>query len=130
MKKLITTLVVGVALLSACSTSSTAAITDMSVSEFADIIATQDVVILDVRTPGEFAAGHIANAINIDAESGNFETEIQFLDKTKTYAVYCQSGRRSGIATETMANAGFLNLYNMMGGTIDWTNSGYPLTTN
>jgi len=130
MKKLIAVLVVGVALLSACSTSSTANVTNMSVSEFADVIATQDVVVLDVRTPGEFAAGHIANAINIDAESGNFATEIQSLDKTKTYAVYCQSGRRSGIATKTMADSGFMNLYNMMGGIIDWTNSGYPLTTN
>jgi phage shock protein E len=130
MKKLITVLVAGVALLSACSTSSTATITHMSVSEFANTIATEDVVVLDVRTPGEFAAGHIANAVNIDAESGNFETEIQALDKTKTYAVYCQSGRRSGIATEKMAGAGFMNLYNMKGGTIDWTNSGYPLTTN
>ena len=130
MKKLFAALVVGVALLSACSSSSTATIINMDVSEFADVVATQDVVILDVRTPAEFAAGRIANSINIDAESGNFEAEIQALDKTKTYAVYCQSGRRSGIATEVMAAAGFTSLYNMNGGTIDWTNSGFALTTN
>lgn len=130
MKKLFAVLVVGVALLSACSSNSTAAIINMDVSEFADVIANQDVVILDVRTPAEFASGRIANSINIDAESGNFEAEIQALDKTKTYAVYCRSGRRSGVATGTMANAGFTSLYNMNGGTIDWTNSGLPLTTN
>lgn len=102
----------------------------MDVSEFADVIATQDVVILDVRTPAEFATGRIANSINIDAESGNFAAEILSLDKTKTYAVYCRSGRRSGIATEIMAAAGFTSLYNMNGGTIDWANSGFALTTN
>jgi rhodanese-related sulfurtransferase len=130
MKKLFAVLVVGVALLSACSSNSTAAIVNMDVSEFADVITNQDIVILDVRTPAEFASGRIANAINIDAESGNFVAEIQALDKTKTYAVYCRSGRRSGVAAETMANAGFTSLYNMNGGTIDWTNSGFPLTTN
>lgn len=130
MKKFFAVLVVGVALLSACSSNSTAAIINMDVSEFADVITNQDVVILDVRTPAEFESGRIANSINIDAESGNFEAEIQALDKTKTYAVYCRSGRRSGVATETMANAGFTSLYNMNGGTIDWANSGFPLTTN
>ena len=99
MNKLFAVLVVGVALLSACSSNSTAAIINMDVSEFADVIANQDVVILDVRTPAEFASGRIANSINIDAESGNFEAEIQALDKSKTYAVYCRSGRRSGVAT-------------------------------
>lgn len=130
MKKFFAVLVVGIALLSACSSNSTAAIINMDVSEFADVITNQDVVILDVRTPAEFASGRIANSINIDAESENFEAEIQELDKTKTYAVYCRSGRRSGVATVTMANAGFTSLYNMNGGTIDWTNSDFPLTTN
>lgn len=116
--------------LTACSGSNKAAITDLNVTDFANVISTEDVVILDVRTPGEFVSGHIANAINIDAQSGNFETEIEALDKTKTYAVYCRSGNRSGTATKIMAEAGFTKLYNMNGGTIDWTNSGFPLTTN
>lgn len=116
--------------LTACSSGNTSAVTDLNVSEFANVLATEEVVILDVRTPEEFTSGHIANAININAESGRFETEIQSLDKSKTYAVYCRSGNRSGNATKIMSEAGFTNLYNMQGGTIDWTNSGFPLTTN
>ena len=116
--------------LSACAGESNAAVTNLNVSEFANVLATEDVVILDVRTPAEFADGHIANAINIDAQSGNLAAEIEGLDKTKTYAVYCRSGNRSGTATQIMAEAGFSKLYNMNGGTIDWTNSGFALTTN
>ncbi len=116
--------------LSACAGESNAAVTNLNVSEFANVLATEDVVILDVRTPAEFADGHIADSINIDAQSGNFAAEIEGLDKTKTYAVYCRSGNRSGTATQIMAEAGFSKLYNMNGGTIDWTNSGFPLTTN
>lgn len=130
MRKVIALAAVLVIGLSACAGESNAAVTNLNVSEFANVLATEDVVILDVRTPAEFSDGHIANAINIDAQSGNFAAEIEALDKTKTYAVYCRSGNRSGTATQIMAEAGFSKLYNMNGGTIDWTNSGFALTTN
>ncbi|MEN9711505.1 MAG: hypothetical protein RL441_1497 [Actinomycetota bacterium] len=73
-------------------------------------------VVVDVRTPGEYAAGHVAGAINIDVESGDFASAIGTLDKSKTYLVYCHSGRRSGIAAEQMRSAG-LNVLD--GGAID-----------
>lgn len=130
MRKVIALATVLLISLSACAGEDNAAVTNLSVSEFANVLATEDVVILDVRTPAEFADGHIANAINIDAQSGSFAAEIEGLDKTKTYAVYCRSGNRSGTATQIMAEAGFSKLYNMNGGTIDWTNSGFALTTN
>lgn len=130
MRKVIALVAVLLIGLSACAGESNAAVTNLNVAEFANVLATEDVVILDVRTPAEFADGHIANAINIDAQSGNFAAEIEGLDKTKTYAVYCRSGNRSGTATQIMAEAGFSKLYNMNGGTIDWTNSGFALTTN
>lgn len=130
MRKVIALVAVLLIGLSACAGESNAAVTNLNVSEFANVLATEDVVILDVRTPAEFADGHIANAINIDAQSGNFAAEIEGLDKTKTYAVYCRSGNRSGTATQIMAEAGFSKLYNMNGGTIDWANSGFALTTN
>lgn len=130
MRKVIALVAVLLIGLSACAGESNAAVTNLNVSEFANVLATEDVVILDVRTPAEFSDGHIANAINIDAQSGNFAAEIEALDKTKTYAVYCRSGNRSGTATQIMAEAGFSKLYNMNGGTIDWTNSGFALTTN
>ncbi|MFM1905847.1 MAG: hypothetical protein RIT32_643 [Actinomycetota bacterium] len=130
MRKYIALVIALMLALAGCSNSADSSVTDLSVADFASTIASEDVVILDVRTPGEFATGHIENSINIDAESGSFASEIESLDKTKTYAVYCRSGNRSGNATKIMAEAGFTSIYNMLGGTIDWTNFGFPLTTN
>jgi rhodanese-related sulfurtransferase len=85
------------------------------------------VVILDVRTKAEFDEGHIANAININVESNEFFSEISKLDKSKTYAVYCRSGRRSADALAKMSNEQFISLSHLDGGVIDWTNAGLPL---
>ena len=114
--------------LTACSSSNAAQ--KVSPKEFSEVIADPSIVILDVRTPAEFAEGHIANAINIDFESGNFAQEIQSLDKSKTYAVYCRSGNRSSQAVKVMADAGFTNMYDMDGGAIDWVAAGGQLITN
>jgi rhodanese-related sulfurtransferase len=116
-------------LLVGCSTS-TAGATNMNVVEFSKKITESGVVILDVRTPGEFAEGFIEGAQMIDFQSGNFATEIGTLDKDVTYAVYCRSGNRSGQAVKVMQDAGFLNLFNLEGGVIDWANQGMPLVNN
>ena len=116
-------------LLVGCSTS-TAGATNMNVVEFSKKITESGVVILDVRTPGEFAEGFIEGAQMIDFQSGNFEAEIGSLDKDVTYAVYCRSGNRSGQAVKIMQDAGFLNLFNLDGGVIDWANQGMSLVKN
>ena len=116
-------------LLVGCSTS-TAGATNMDVFEFSKKITESGVVILDVRTPGEFAEGYIEGARMIDFQGGSFETEIASLDKDVTYAVYCRSGNRSGQAVKIMQDAGFRNLYNLEGGVIDWANQGMPLVNN
>jgi rhodanese-related sulfurtransferase len=116
-------------LLVGCSTS-TAGATNMNVLDFSNKITESGVVILDVRTPGEFAEGYIEGARMIDFQGGSFETEIASLDKNATYAVYCRSGNRSGQAVKIMQDAGFLNLYNLEGGVIDWANQGMPLVNN
>jgi rhodanese-related sulfurtransferase len=102
-------------------------VTNLSVSEFASKIKENSVILIDVRTPAEFATGHISGATNIDFESGTFSEEIQKLDKTKTYAVYCRSGNRSGQATALMEKEGFISLYNLSGGVIEWSNVGKEL---
>jgi rhodanese-related sulfurtransferase len=102
----------------------------MNVVEFSKKITETGVVILDVRTPGEFAEGFIEGAQMIDFQSGNFEAEIESLDKDVTYAVYCRSGNRSGQAVKIMQDAGFLNLFNLEGGVIDWANQGMSLVKN
>jgi rhodanese-related sulfurtransferase len=124
MKKVITILA-SVLLLAGCSSSSSAI--DLSVSEFSSKVTEAGIITLDVRTPGEFNEGHIDGALLIDFQSGNFENEIASLDKSKTYAVYCRSGNRSGEAVKVMSDAGFTNLYNLNGGVIDWANAGLPL---
>ncbi len=113
--------------LTSCSSSSGA--TDLSADAFQVKSGEAGVVLLDVRTAGEFAAGHIEGALNIDVEGMTFEGEIKSLDPSKTYAIYCQSGRRSRIAVETMTNAGFTKLFNLDQGIASWTNAGLPVVT-
>jgi rhodanese-related sulfurtransferase len=84
----------------------------------------EGVIILDVRTPEEFNAGHIANAININLEGSDFASEVSKLDKNATVAVYCRSGNRSGVATEQMAELGFVDMYDMQGGILEWEAAG------
>ena len=127
MKKLIA-LIGSILLLAGCLSSSSAI--DLSVTDFSSKVAEAGVITLDVRTPGEFAEGHIEGAQLIDFQSGNFENEISSLDKNATYAVYCRSGNRSGQAVKVMHDAGFHNVYNLNGGVIDWANAGLPLVNN
>jgi rhodanese-related sulfurtransferase len=127
MKKVIA-LLASVLLLAGCSSSSSAV--DLSVSEFSSKVTEAGIITLDVRTPGEFNEGHIEGALLVDFQSGNFENEIASLDKSKTYAVYCRSGSRSGQAVKVMSEAGFTNIYNLNGGVIDWANAGMTLVNN
>lgn len=112
--------------ISACSTSSKSIVNE-NAGAFAATIQNSGVVVLDVRTSGEFESGHIANSVNIDVEAGSFENEIANLDKNAQYAVYCHSGRRSGIAAELMEKNGFKEIHNLKDGIISWQAAGYPL---
>jgi rhodanese-related sulfurtransferase len=85
---------------------------------------TQGLVILDVRTPVEYASGHLENAVNIDFESPDFSQKISQLNKNAAYLVYCRSGNRSGKAVKIMQEAGFMKLYNMEGGINKWLAGG------
>lgn len=83
--------------------------------------------IIDVRTPQEYAAGHIPGAINRDLNSTSFRDDIAKLNKTKIYLVYCHSGNRSAVARDIMIDLGFKQIYNMNGGIADWTAQGLPV---
>ncbi len=123
MKKIILFVIPLALLLTACGTTG-GKVTNLNVTDFAQKISDKSVVVLDVRTPGEFQSEHLENAINVDYEGSNFEGEVQKLDKSKTYAVYCRSGRRSGLATEIMAKDGFKSIFNLDGGIENWQASG------
>lgn len=99
------------------------------------------VVILDIRTPREFADAHIPGATNISLSdkpfthtfenevSRTFKNEVSKLDKSKSYAVYCYFGRRSALAVLYMEKSGFKHLYYLQNGLIGWIAQGLPVTT-
>ena len=81
----------------------------------------ENAVILDVRTAMEFEEGYIAGAINYDFHQGAaFVADLETLDKSKNYYVYCRSGARSANACGIMNELGFENAYNLLGGIIEW----------
>lgn len=79
-----------------------------------------DYVILDVRTPEEFAAGHIPNAINIPNETIGASEISALPDKDQLILVYCRSGRRSKEAAQKLVSLGYTNIVEF-GGILDWT---------
>lgn len=97
---------------------------------FATEITQPGVTIIDVRTPEEFAAGHVDGAVNINLESGTFEADIAQLDPNAAYAVYCRSGNRSGQATTIMGDAGFTDVTNLgNAGFAELASAGVPVAT-
>ena len=115
--------VASIGLLTGCS-SSNSAVKKVDPVAFSEIVVQPSVIVLDVRTPEEFASGHIANAININLADSTFAAEVAKLDKNATVAVYCRSGNRSGVATGQMAELGFVDMYDMQGGILDWEAAG------
>jgi phage shock protein E len=91
-----------------CGSSATSAVQKVGAAKAVGMLDSR--VVIDVRTPAEYAAGHIAGAQNIDVEAADFGSKIASLDKKATYLVYCHSGRRSAIAASQMAAAGFTDI--------------------
>jgi phage shock protein E len=76
--------------------------------------------LLDVRTPQEYAAGHIEGAINCDFYDNDFADQLQKLDKNRPVMLYCRSGARSAQAAKRMEAMGFAELYDLRGGYLAW----------
>ncbi len=98
---------------------------DLTPNEARQLLSTRGkeagLVVLDVRTPAEFAAGHLPGAINMDALSTDFESRLGALDRARSYLVYCRSGNRSRRAIATMTRMGFSSLFHMPDGMQGWT---------
>ena len=96
----------------ACSSgdsgTATEAVRVVAAADAVDVLDERTVI--DVRTPEEFAAGHVAGAININVEAPDFGEQIAALDAEDAYLVYCRSGRRSAVAADEMAEAGFTDI--------------------
>ncbi len=104
-----------------------AGVKNISAAEFKKMTELKEGVLLDVRTPEEFAEGHIPGAINIDYNSGNFKSEIEKLDKNKSYEIYCRSGKRSRAAADIMNELGFKSVVNLSGGILEWQENGFEV---
>ena len=96
---------------------------------FATVTASPGVTVIDVRTPEEFASGHIDGAVNMNVEGADFATQLAGLDPAATYAVYCRSGNRSQVAVAAMAQAGIPGIYELESGIVGWEEAGYPVTS-
>ncbi len=92
--------------------------------------APDDLVILDVRTPEEFAEGHIEGATLIDFYDPDFAEQLAALDPDVPYVLYCRSGNRSSGARAMMAELGFTTVDDIDGGIVAWESAGLPVVTS
>lgn len=101
---------------------------NVDVQEFDRLRTGRDVVVLDVRTPSEFAEGNIDGAVLLDYRASDFAEKVAKLDKTKLYLVHCAAGGRSARACAKMETLGFTNLVNLEGGMGAWKDAGKPVS--
>ncbi|MEM7702653.1 MAG: rhodanese-like domain-containing protein [Pseudomonadota bacterium] len=108
--------------------SETAAFRNVSVDDASAMISHKaDLIVLDVRTPEEFAQGHIEGAVNLNARSESFIEDLAKLDKDSAYLVHCRSGRRSAKAVAAMQEAEFKDVAHLDAGMLGWNEAGKPL---
>jgi phage shock protein E len=93
---------------------------------FSEVVTTPGVTIIDVRTPEEFAQGHIQGAVNYNVQGPDFANQIMGLDPAGVYAVYCRSGNRSQPAVTQLSNIGINSIFELEPGIIGWENAGLP----
>jgi len=97
---------------------------ELDPAAFAAALKRPQTTVIDVRTPQEFAEGHLPGAVNIDVEGADFVAKVQQLDPEAQYAVYCRSGNRSAVALQMMDQLGFASTYHLGGGISAWKGAG------
>jgi rhodanese-related sulfurtransferase len=97
---------------------------DYTAREVADLVARDDVQLIDVREPTEYEAGRIAGSRLIPL--ADLAARVQTIDRDAPVVFYCRSGSRSAMATAAFLQAGF-DAHNMAGGLLDWQAEGLPL---
>jgi rhodanese-related sulfurtransferase len=101
---------------------------ELEVSEASELIAQGDLLLLDVRTPGEVSQGYIEGAQNINISTWEeFKAGVDKLDKTEPVMVYCRVGGRSHKAAVYLVESGFTQVYDIKGGILAWNDAGEPL---
>jgi len=121
-----------------CGSSSTPTVeapgvVQVSADEAEDLVATRagdpGFTILDVRTPEEFATGHLEGAVNIDFSDPGFSEAIAALDRDVPYVLYCRTGNRSAEAAALMRELSFAEVYEISGGIVEWVGAGFPVVS-
>jgi rhodanese-related sulfurtransferase len=95
--------------------------------EMKTLLELEDVQLVDVRTPEEYSEGYIENSQNIDFNSPTFDQDITKLDKTKPVILYCRSGARSAKCSKKLQDAGFVKIYDLVGGISKWKHEGFDV---
>jgi len=112
----------------ACSGGTTAVIETVDAVTAGNLVAEPGTVILDVRTPQEFAEGHLVDAVNVDFSATDFADRIAALDRSTAYVVYCRSGNRSTQAMDLFRQLEFTDVHEIDGGILAWAAAGLPIT--
>ncbi len=103
----------------------------LQAKEFGELAATtEDALILDVRTMGEFEGGHIEGAVNIDWTGSEFAKGMEDIDKSTPLFVYCLSGGRSSAAVNYLKENGYKTVHELDGGMMAWRKASMPESTN
>lgn len=84
-------------------------------------------VVLDIRTLEEFNDARLADAIVVDFYADDFAAQLDTLDKNVPYVMYCRTGNRTSEAVKTMKKLGFVKVYEIDGGIVNWVEQGYPI---
>jgi rhodanese-related sulfurtransferase len=121
-------LILGVSVFN-CQTAPHKNVTVVPVEEFNALLNDKTIQLIDVRTPKEFEDEHIENAININFFDEDFTEKINKLNKEKPVYIYCRSGKRSGSSSEVFLKAGFIHIYDLEGGILNWKSEGFKVST-
>jgi rhodanese-related sulfurtransferase len=97
-----------------------------SPATFEKLLQDENAQLVDVRTPEEYAEGHLKNALNIPISFDNFESQLEILDKNKPVLVYCRMGGRSAKAAAKLKELGFTTISDLDGGITSWEKEGNP----
>ena len=116
MKRILVLFVLG-GLVASCTETKKIPITDVSAKDL------ESAIVLDVRTPQEFEAGHLEGAINIDWYQEDFTQMLETIPKDEKVYVYCKLGGRSAMAAKLMDSLGYKKVIDLEGGYDAWTDA-------
>jgi len=101
---------------------------EVTIDKAAEVLASgEQVTVLDLRTPEEYADGHLKDAVNVNFNGGNFEAQIAKLDPAKPYLVHCAAGGRSGKSMKLFKDLKFAKIYHLVDGYNGWADAGKPV---